>query len=618
MDNKEDLLVPEVVTSSRSIKNEEEKLSMTRELKFKELQEKIDEEESERIIEEAIKQTKMKDSDNNISSELEQEIDALLEMETKKSKKNKVSYKREVEEDTQEVVVKPKKKQKVEVEKNPDEVVINKITPDDDIYLTTSFQPLKKRFRLKKVFKIILRIFFVLLVLGAFAIFVVLPIIKMLNDSKPKVIYNASINYVRDTLNEFVDKVYLEKDGSYMLNSKLLVNTNMDDYKNLNDKKLLLNTGFDFKEDIYDLGMYVADSNGLKYGFNLIEDNNDNYYNLSTSEVFIKNVFDYTNIDTSIDKLDKVNVVTRSEYKYYINKVASALKKSITEDDLVATKEEIDIDGVAISVVRNSFKLNKDRLEKLENDMSKLFLKDKKYLEIEAKILGVSLDEVKEKYEVLTTYDKDYILTFNIYTVNGNEFAGFDIEENGFRNIYYYVIKNKFELHLNIAANETCRKAGNCTAKDMVVIDLIGTTKDEITTIDVYYNNSDIGSLKIKELTEERISLDYKLIYKDIMYEGAFIFGYDKKKEEYLGALSYELTDEYIDLNFVISYDKNADVGKIDGDKLIKYDKEKYDSERAILNEKLTEVGLLDAYNSYESTFNKIFNVNIEVNESSQ
>ena len=92
MDNKEDLLVPGAVTSSRSRKKVEEKLSMTRELKFKELQEKIDEEESERIIEEAIKQTKMKDSDNNISSELEQEIDALLEMETKKSKKNKASY----------------------------------------------------------------------------------------------------------------------------------------------------------------------------------------------------------------------------------------------------------------------------------------------------------------------------------------------------------------------------------------------------------------------------------------------------------------------------------------------------------------------------------------------
>ena len=40
MNNNEDLLVPEVVTSRRSRKKTEENLSMTRELKFKELQEK--------------------------------------------------------------------------------------------------------------------------------------------------------------------------------------------------------------------------------------------------------------------------------------------------------------------------------------------------------------------------------------------------------------------------------------------------------------------------------------------------------------------------------------------------------------------------------------------------
>lgn len=611
----DDLLVTDVVTSRRKRTKSEDKLSMTRELKFKELQDRIDEEESEKIIEEAIKQTKMKDSESSISSELEQEIDALLESETKKSRKKKVSSKQEDEEPIKEVKVKTKKKVKTREVNDTDGVVINKITPDDDIYLTTSFQPLKKRFRLKKVFKVILRMIFVLLVLGAFSIFVVLPIIKMLNDSKPKVIYNVSINYIRDTLNEFVDRVYLEKDGSYMLNSKLLINTNMDDYKNLNDKNLLLNTGFDFKNDIYDLGMYISDSNNLKYGFNLIEKDDESYYNLTTSENFIKNALDYSNLDSYIDNLDKVNVLTRSEYKYYIDKIASVLKNSINDDDLVATKEEIDVDGVSTSVVRNSFKLNKDKLEKLENDMSKLFLKDKKYLEIEAKLLGVSLDEVKEKYGVLTEYDKDYILTFNIYTINGNEFAGFDIEENGFRNIYYYTIKNKFEFHLNIAADETCRKAGNCTAKDMVVIDLIGTTKDDVTTIELYYNTSDIGSLKVKELTEERISLDYKLVYEDTVYGGAFILGYDSKKEEYLGALSYESVDKYIDLNFVVSYDNKATIGKINSDKVVIYNKEEMDSDRAILNEKLTEVELLDAYNSYEIIFKKLFIIKEELEE---
>ena len=62
MKSNEELLVDDVATTKNKRKNveSEEKLSMTRELKFKDLQDKIDEEEADRIVNEAIKKSKSK------------------------------------------------------------------------------------------------------------------------------------------------------------------------------------------------------------------------------------------------------------------------------------------------------------------------------------------------------------------------------------------------------------------------------------------------------------------------------------------------------------------------------------------------------------------------------
>ena len=82
---------------------------------------------------------------------------------------------------------------------------------------------------------------------------------------------------------------------------------------------------------------------------------------------------------------------------------------------------------------------DKEKIIKYEKEFNKILLNNKKYLEIEAKINGESFEEVKKSYKETHDYKDDYSLSINIYTVKGNQFAGFDIEVNGFRNIYYYV-----------------------------------------------------------------------------------------------------------------------------------------------------------------------------------
>ena len=187
MKSNEELLVDDVATTKKKRKNveSEEKLSMTRELKFKDLQDKIDEEEADRIVNEAIKKSKSKPK-KKIDDTFERELDELLEKETKKVKKKKES-----------------KHEKMSVVDLNDEVKVKKVDLEDDLYLTTSFKPFRKRFKLSKLLKFLFKTLFLLALLVAFAYFVILPLFNMLNDSKPKVIFDKSLDYIQESINNF-------------------------------------------------------------------------------------------------------------------------------------------------------------------------------------------------------------------------------------------------------------------------------------------------------------------------------------------------------------------------------------------------------------------------------
>ena len=114
----------------------QEKLSMTRELKFKELQDKIDEEDIVSSVTEEVKLEEIDTPDETITLEL-----------SKKELKQKA---------------KEEKKERKAMQ--------------EDLYLTSSFKPLRKRFKLNKLFKFIFTLLLIIGALGALGYFVVWPL----------------------------------------------------------------------------------------------------------------------------------------------------------------------------------------------------------------------------------------------------------------------------------------------------------------------------------------------------------------------------------------------------------------------------------------------------------
>jgi hypothetical protein len=570
----------------------EEKLSMTRELKFKELQDRIDEEESEKMIEEAIKKSKKKVSREDLTSELEQEIDELLEVENKKRGRRK-----KVEVDTvDEIDLLLDKKVKKHSKEESTDVKVTKVGTEEDLYLTSSFKPLKKRMKAGKIFKFLFKLIFTLALFGAFIYFVLLPLYKMLEDSKPKAIFDNTIDFIHKQAEAFVDTNIPIDSENFTIEAILDLDSNIKGVEEFVNNDYVFTFGYNEEKNLVENGYYVQNNDKLRHGVTYFEKNNYFYSKLTTNDSYLN----YGLVEESEEEVvDAVELISTEEYKYYVSKLFDVLKKSISEEDLVAKKEELVIDGITIDVVRNSLELDKKQVIKIYDYMCSEFLKDEKFLKIESIISESTIEEVKESYKEELVLEDDYVISFNIYTTKGTKFVGIDIEENGFRNFYFYKYDNKFEAHANLSQDSECTTGGDCVADSRFVIDLIGTTKGNETKVDIFLNEEDIGSLEVSEFNLNKIDFDYNIILGDIRYQGDVLYEFDKENKKYTIGFSLEFNDEYVKFTVDLAFDSLKNIGYIDDTKVLDYtDKLSY-QEDVVFYQELEKYGMKNAYDTY-------------------
>ena len=570
----------------------EEKLSMTRELRFKELQEKIDDEETNKIVEEAIAKSKKKVNEQIIPMELEKEIDELLELESKKQNRRK------------KVLLEDMEDEKVGLlnDRNSEEdITITKVSVDDELYLTSSFKPFRKRIKTSKVVKFFFKLLFIIALLGSFIYFVVLPLYKMLEDSRPESVFDHTLDYLQEQANLFLDSNIPIDSENYSLEAIFDIDSNVKDLKSYVDNDFVFNLGYSSKDNLFKRGYYVQNKEKVKHGITYIEKDNYLYTKMTTNDNYLKHGLVEDKRFLIDDKL-----VNRDDYKYYIDKLIKVLKESINEEDLVANKEELEIDGITIDVVRNSLELNKEQLLKLEKEIKSKLLKDEYFLKVGSVILNCSLDDIKKSYSEESNYEEDYVLSFNIYTTKGTKFVGFDIEENGFRNYYFYKYENKFEAHVNLSANNFCIDEKDCMNSSRTVIDFIGTTKNDKTKVDVFLNDNDIGSLNVFDFNSDRVDFDYNIVLSDIKYQGDVLLEYNKGKKKYDVNFSLKFKDDYVKIVGNVLFDSFTGVADIDSDKVLDFNSTLSTQENLEFYSELDKLLMKDSYNIYIENINMI------------
>ncbi len=550
----------------------DEKMSMTREIKFKDLQESMDKEakneEVQKTTEESISKTSIKklDKDEEVAKVLkvEEEIDKIRDEENKKRKELKI---KEVNE---------------EVLKSSNEEI------DDDIYLTTSFKPLKTRISFIKIVKKIGIFMLFILVLGCVGYFAGVPMYKKYINSRPKIIFDKTIEYVSDKMINVINDFNIGN-NSILTDIKFNVDNGLGE---LNEGNFGYRLGIASNRYENSLYMEIENSN---YGINDYFNSGKSYTNFSTSDKYF--LMEQNKIDKVYNKysgyLNNIFEISSDDLRYVVLKERDIIKGLLLNEYIVSSKTEIDINNKSIEVVKNSYVIDKSNIKKIQKKYYEELIKDDKLIKIMSELSNLSVKEYKNELSNLvdSDIDDDYKLAFNIYTMEATKVVGLDIEENGFCLFYLYFYENDFDFYANL--------------NDRDVVEFKGKKEDDIKAT-IKYNADKIIDLNIKNFDKERVEFSYFFETKKRDYSGEFVL---REKEESVYDVEFSLRyDDYLySFNSLFDLHYN-DFKNVNEENIVKYSVKNYSNESLLFYEEIEEIGIKEGFLKWQEIFDDFIN----------
>ncbi len=564
-----------------SLDDEDVEISMTREIKYKDLQDVIDKGEEPSTLETTSKIAELKEDIAEVEDILENtdHLEALEKMSKEETEETKEEEKKE--------------------DSNTD-VKIEQVSGKsdmDDIYLTTSFQPFKKRFKITRLIKRVIVFILVLGLIGGIGYFGVYPLLEKYVFNTPKRIFENSIDYVVDLVNNTVltDDESNEEIKSFLYNYKMDIKTNLEGGEFLNDYDYELKLGSDFKQNSFMLDLLMVKDNN-KVGLQTYMKDKKTYVKYSTDEKYM--LYEENGEDVGTWELEEaingLNQVSLDDLKYYVTGELEIFKSLLDEKYLSKAKDEITIDGKSVQVTRNTLKIDQETAIEIEKKFYEKLKEDKKLLEIYATMMDSTVSEAEDFIDSIDyeeTYDEKYDAAINIYTVKGNEFVGVDYEENGFRLAYYYRNDYEFDLYLNLTEDEDCKEGADCVADNKVVFQISGETKDDVTEVVVKYNNKKIATLNVREFTDKKIDLDYEFTFQGLSFDG--FIKVEVNGENSNIDMKVNFSDFYIEVICDAKLEYNKGLPKIGDNDYVPYSEAEDAKRSEVFEKKLEEMGIL-------------------------
>lgn len=507
----------------------EEKLSMTRELKFQTIQKKLDDTTTVGDAEEIVKLEEPEVYDKDITSEIEVEENALNNTDTL-----------EVETLDEEILEEPKEEKKVE-EKSVELISSKEIKKakneiEDDLYLTSSLKPLRKRFKLRKVFKVLFSFILFVLVLVGLYFFGFKPLYNFLVNSKPRKVFENSIDYVVSATKKNIEGISYENDILYT-DFSFKINSNMEDYGDFGSYYFGYGFGSDPVNKKFQESTYIK-INGQVYSIDYIESGGKAYAHFSSSDNYIS-LGDIEDLDEDTEYYNQVSESLKylsstfnQDNIYYILDKEAEIIKGLFEDEMFSkASDELDINGTSVKVTRNTLKLNAQTYKRVVKKYAEDCLKDDELIKKLASIYDQDEKELRKEYENLMTeeVEDNYELIINIYTNVTNKFMGFDITENGFRLVYLYTKDNNYTAHFNFTEDEDCLEGKDCVVTNQEIFDIEGINKDSYTELNIKYNGNNVAKINLRSFNE-KIDFDYEIYVEDETYKGDVMAITDKEQ----------------------------------------------------------------------------------------
>ena len=371
----------------------------------------------------------------------------------------------------------------------------NKVTDNtESIYLTKSFKTLSKETRVGHAFKKILLYAIILIGLFALGYYIIYPYIikKLVINPNDKI--NEIISKIANDTEELID-AYIPND-SFVINSIIDVESDDEEYSSLNNYRYYLTNEVDTKNKIYNNTLQMKNNN-TEIAYTFIKENNQTYINFDNEkEIYETNLEESSNLSNQ-DNITQNSNISKDNIKAFMNDNITFIKDIIENEKIQKSKDTISINNKDINITKYQISINeskqKEYIKKYKNDL-------------------LSKNDNVEVIKFLTNKDKDEIIDYLLEKVNGElkiniyldkeyNFKGIDIEQNGFRKIYYYQDQDEFSIHFKTINDNP--------------IDIKGTNKDGIKAIINYQNKKEI-EININKLTKDELDIYIKTNTKEI------------------------------------------------------------------------------------------------------
>ena len=424
-------------------------------------------------------------------------------------------------------------------------------------------------------------------------------------------LYKETSRYLNDA-DDFLNKYNLEKE-TVINNVEFKIDSNIDDFNsafeetgiNIKDTTIKAKVGYNLdKEELVFGGSLKGESEEISLDAYAIDDNV--YIKTNLYDDIIKAENSYGSPFANIDELKEYNKIMKNlDFKTYdsiLKSITNALNNSLNSDDMEKESDEIDIVDSSVKVTKNSYELDDKALSNIIRDTIEQLLDDKDFIDNLADTLDIKKDDLEDSLKDLRKSAKDIEydekLVINIYTKGLlNSFTGLSLE----------IERDEYFTYFTDGKNTEITFDNNQEGYSETKINIQAVKDGKETDVTVKYNGEEIITATIKELSEEKVDLDFELKEdKETVASGTIYLTVKEEKDNVSGdfELHFEQDKEYLNLKGNYKTEIGGKLTTIDPEKAI--DENEIDENELMAN--LEEIAKKDKVlsslydNYYEST----------------
>ncbi len=388
-------------------------------------------------------------------------------------------------------------------------------------------------------------------------VLLIVGIVARVATSTPKAVFKNSINSAYKDVSKYLKKAdklndtFDIKEKALYVKGDVKLSTNVEDITDelgeLKDLKVSFEGGLDLKHEEL-LGGFTVDGDKESLGGTVYVTDNMAYLKTTFLDEIYKmelEDFDFGEILEEYEEATEDIDVDPETYDYLIKTVKNAIVKSLDSKSMEKSKGTFEVDGKTVKANKVSYVFTKSSTKELVNKVVDILLEDDKFIGKLADCTGMEKGDIKDALKEIKSSAKDIDfdkeIKLNIYTKGlFNNVVGMSIEYSDKE--YVTVFKNGKTTEMII---------DNHVKSDPMKIVVTAVEGKKETEVTIKMNKEKLGTLTIRELSEEVIDLDFNVEAAGEKVKGTIYFTEKQKKNVISGEYKFKLSkdDEYIELS---------------------------------------------------------------------